>query len=195
MSPRGRIWLSLALVVPGRSEQEFLRPVLARWRPGVVGQIVDARGDTKVSAEAGALRRALVAKGHGEVVFLRDLDEFPGCTLLLREFPPEIHRRDIVIARRCLEAWYLADAEALQRLFSRALPSVRVPADVDELQRPQATLSDLFQRQWPGRGVSYAKTEFARKIGGVYDPERAAQRSASLRRLLARIDAAVGRNR
>ena len=152
--------MPLVLVVAGRCEKSLFGVVIPREFPGAVTNILDADGDSKVVSAAGRLTERI----SNTPIFLRDLDEYPCRTALRSAFGPNIPAENIIIVYPCLEAWYLADEEAVNRQFSRLANG-----------NP--------------KGRQYQKTVFATSFAQHFSLRRAATRSSSARRLVARIEA------
>ena len=180
--------MALVLVVPGRCEKSFLRTVLAREFSGIVSTIIDSDGDSKVIKDAVRIRRRLEPE-NSTPIFVRDLDDFACRSALKGAFDPTIPPGDIVIAYRCLEAWYLADVEAINRQFSRLPKAFRARPDADSWPDPQEEIKRLLQANGNPKGRHYYKTDFATSFAQHFSLRRAAMRSSSAKRLVARIEA------
>lgn len=178
--------MALILVVPGRCEKLLLRRVLAREFPGVVERIVDADGDTNVIVDAARARRRLLSEGHTPV-FLRDLDEFPCRSALRQAFDRSLPARDIVIVYRCIEAWYLADGEAINAQFTRLKKRFKAKRDADSWTRPQDEIKRLLEENGNRGGRQYEKTAFADSFSQHFSLLRAAANSKSARRFVDRL--------
>jgi hypothetical protein len=101
---------------------------------------------------------------------LRDLDHDASCAPELRRklLPrPSIHMR-LHLAVRSVEAWLLADAEALGR-FLRVAPT-RVPSQPDALPSPKRTMVDLARRSRNKavREAMVPATDSSAKVGPGY---------------------------
>jgi hypothetical protein len=128
---------------------------------------------------------------------LRDLDHDAACApdLVRRLLPaPAAHMR-LHTPVRAVEAWLLADAEAIGR--SLLIPKTRIPADPEAIAHPKRALVDLARgsrsatirqalvpatgtRAAVGPGYAAFLIEFATK---QWRPATAAKRSESLARL------------
>lgn len=128
---------------------------------------------------------------------LRDLDHDANCApeLCRHLLPnPAAHMRLHVLVR-AVEAWLLADAEAISESLS--VPAARVPVDPEVIDSPKRAVIDLARRSRKrairealmpapgttarvGPGYSAFLTQFA---GEAWRPTIAAQRSESLARL------------
>jgi hypothetical protein len=128
---------------------------------------------------------------------LRDLDQDANCALELRRqllATPAAHMR-LHISVRALEAWLIADAEAMSEALS--ISPTRVPVDPEAIDRPKRTLVDLARSSRSravrralvpaagttanvGPGYTTFLTEF---IAQDWRPAVAATRSPSLARL------------
>jgi hypothetical protein len=128
---------------------------------------------------------------------LRDLDRDAECAPKLRQdllAKPAAHMR-LHIAVRALEAWLIADSDAISDALS--IPPARVPPDPEAIEHPQRALVDLARHSRSkairqalvpaagttarvGPGYTAFLTEF---IAADWRPQVAATRSHSLARL------------
>lgn len=134
------------------------------------------------------------------VVLLTDLDRYACPAELVRDWfgnavPP--NRLIFRVAVREVESWLLADHEAMRELIGQ---KGKLPTDPDSLSDPKATLLslaknankdvrlDLIRQEGAvaSQGVGY-NARLTDLVSRVWDPERAANRSASLRRARERL--------
>jgi hypothetical protein len=185
---------TLWAVVEGPADEAIVR-TLADAGGFAVGPVFVKGGKKNLDPK---LRAYAAAALHGPWLVLRDLDHDAGCApdlirARLPESPPNLLFR---IPVRSVEAWLLADREALARYVS--VPVTAVPSRPEELDRPKRTLVDLARRSRsrsirhdmvPAEGTS-AEVGLgftARIIDFATDhwsPTRAAERSDSLARCL-----------
>jgi hypothetical protein len=171
------------LVVPGRCEKLVLSATIAREFAGAVSSYFDAKGDANVNSDAKKLAHLLKDKGL-DPVFVRDLDEFPCRTALLRTFPRPVPKESIVIAVPCLESWYLADEKAINAVLTRLPKAFQARGDSDTWGDPVEEIKRLLALNKNPRGAQYNKVDFANAIRDHFSLERAAQKSPSARRLV-----------
>jgi len=153
-----------------------------------------------------ALRRRLpgfnAAAARSPWVVLADLDQEPCAAEHVHELLPQPERFMVLrLAVRAMEAWLMADAEALA-VWLRVTPA-RVPGAPDQLvhakqalvdiarsSRSSALRQDIVPRAGSGRTVGPAySSRIAEFVTDHWDPQRAAGSSDSLRRAMARIRA------
>jgi hypothetical protein len=134
---------------------------------------------------------------------LRDLNSDEECAPALRArlLPKPAPRMRFHVAVRALEAWLLADAEALSRFL--AVSDMRVPPNPENVDRPKLEIVNLARRSRRrsvrealvpapsstarvGPGYAALITEFAAER---WRPSVAANRSPSLHRLLRHLEA------
>lgn len=153
-----------------------------------------------------ALRRRLpgfnAAAARSPWVVLADLDQEPCAAEHVHELLPQPERFMVLrLAVRAVEAWLMADAEALA-VWLRVTPA-RVPGAPDQLVHAKQALvdiarssgssalrQDIVPRAGSGRTVGPAySSRIAQFVTDHWDPQRAAGSSDSLRRAMARIRA------
>jgi len=153
-----------------------------------------------------ALRRRLpgfnAAAARSPWVVLADLDQEPCAAEHVHELLPQPERFMVLrLAVRAVEAWLMADAEALA-VWLRVTPA-RVPGAPDQLVHAKQALvdiarssgssalrQDMVPRAGSGRTVGPAySSRIAQFVTDHWDPQRAAGSSDSLRRAMARIRA------
>ncbi len=137
---------------------------------------------------------------HQPLVLLADLDQSRCAPSLIREWlgrRPQPPRLIFRIAVREVEAWLLADHEAMQALLGR---TARLPRDPDAVPDPKRYLLDLAKHAKravradllasegaiANQGLGY-NTRLSAFVENEWDPHRAAVRSNSLLRALTRI--------
>ncbi len=171
-------WL---LIVPGPSDELFWKGLLRRGLLPQVSSIKQAGGDDRMIRDAGEH----LAQGRrigATPLFLPDLDTHPCVDSLRQSFQARSTGAQIVAVRRAIEAWYLADEDAIRSLLPKVNWNCR--GSTDALQSPKQVLADLYRRHHAPKARSYTPREFAGRMGPIFVPQRAAQHSASLRRFL-----------
>lgn len=173
----------------------------------VVAKILKLAGHEldRVHGRAGKARLDLQLPGynnaahHAPWLVLRDLDTDAPCAgaLITALLPSPAARMRLRIAVHALEAWLLADAQAVSRYF--AVPLTVVPALPESLPDPKRSLVDLARRSRStavrqdmvpalgmtarvGPGYSSRVIEFARDH---WRPRVASQTAPSLRSCIA----------
>ena len=146
--------------------------------------------------------------GHTPVLVLRDLDQEPCAHHVVQTCLPRRHPDCLLrIAVRSLEAWLLADREAIASFAKVPLP--KVPPTPETLPRPKHSLVQLLRhtRDRETRRTLDLDTEAGptwQQLGGwsdefirlAWDPRRAAESGAapSLSRALLRLQAVAKRS-
>lgn len=141
----------------------------------------------------------------GPVLGIADLEQDTCASALIFRFLPQGCRESFVlrVAVRMLEAWLLADREAMAAFLR--IPVNRMPTDPDALQNPKQALVNLARQSARrqivddivprdgspgvvGRGYMSRMTEFIRDS---WRPGEARANSDSFRRALAAIEGAI----
>lgn len=185
--------LPLTLVVEGPTDSPVLKRLLAD-----AGILV---GPEYVKSGKHALDQSLAgynnAARFSPWLILRDLNSDEPCAPALRRrlLPSPANYMRLHIAVREMEAWLLADAEALSQFL--AVPKRDVPQNPEDLQKPKLALVDLARRSRKrhrreaivpaagstakvGPGYAAAIVEF---VAQTWRPAVAEQRAPSLRKL------------
>lgn len=177
---------------------------LLRWVGLEAGQVFVAQGKARLDARLGGYNNA--ARFAAWFV-LRDLDHDAACPpqLLEQLLPAPAARMCCRIPVRAVEAWLLADREAMAR-FLEVGPEL-IPAEVEALPDPKRALVDLARRSRRRslRGDMLPRKGTTANVGPLYSvriieyastvwrPEEAAGRCMSLRRCLDALQR-LGRN-
>lgn len=178
--------------------------ILANHPTVLVGSRVRRGGNGYLRSRMSAWRE--IAR-HAPVLVLTDLDKFPCPPALLADWLGSLACPAGLILRvavREVEAWLLADHEAMVALIGRRIAG-RLPEEPDALIDPKAFLLDLAARaprdvrldlradsgSTAKQGLGY-NTRLVDLVRTVWTPSRAATRSPSLQRTLVRIGALAG---
>ncbi len=175
----------LGMVVEGRSDCEFLekkRP----WfnQQGFALTIHQARDRSRLIRKARRRLEILQQKGCQKVFFFidQDRDECPPATAkLLTDVAREKDAIVCVVARE-LEAWFLADQEAVTKATGQRFK--RRPTD--RIPDPKETLKNLFYKK---RKKFLTEPEMVRALCPHFSFERAAEGNGSARRFLKKLRA------
>jgi hypothetical protein len=193
---------AITLVVEGRTDEAVGKRLLADAGIAVTA-VYGLKGKNYLDER---LRGYNNAARFSPWIVLRDLNSDKWCAALLRDrllpAPAPLMRLHIVV--RAVEAWLLADNEALSEFLG--VPIGDLPAKPEDLPHPKATLIDLARNSRKrairdglvpvagstakvGPGFAAMIAEFAT---GVWRPESAARRCESLMRLLRHLDSLRG---
>lgn len=135
------------------------------------------------------------------LLLLTDLDQGRCASVLIQDWLGEHHQPEDLVLRvavREVEAWLLADHEAIQRLLGK---KGQLPVDPDALSDPKQRLlqlarlanrdvrRDLVAEKGAiaAQGIAY-NARLCEFVSKDWDPQRASLRSESLRRARLRID-------
>ena len=135
------------------------------------------------------------------LLLLTDLDQGNCASALIQDWLGEYHRPEGLVLRvavREVEAWLLADHEAMQRLLGK---KGQLPVDPDALRAPKQRLlqlaklakrdvrRDLVAEKGAvaAQGIAY-NARLCEFVSNDWDPQRASIRSESLRRARLRIE-------
>ncbi|MFB0545568.1 MAG: hypothetical protein ACETWB_01540 [Anaerolineae bacterium] len=170
----------LGIVVEGPSDRLFFKSQ-RRWfeEQGFAFKIVQTRGRSIMIREAENLLESFRLKGCRKVFFFLDqhADVCPPFTA--ERLKRVAHEEDVVICviARALEAWFVADEEAVARATGQSFKKQPTNA----LDKPKDILKELFKR---GRHMSLTEIEMVRAICLYFSFERATEGNASLRRFI-----------
>lgn len=120
---------------------------------------IDATGNGNLLPQhITAFIQNLEREGAEKVLILTDLDEDQCITLTKARIDPE-QKQIIVISIRQIEAWFLADSQALSSIFQTDFHFDFPEAETS----PRETLRELFIEH-TGRGIGPSKPKFAKKM-------------------------------
>jgi|YNPNPStandDraft_1061719.scaffolds.fasta_scaffold40503_2 hypothetical protein len=179
----------IAFVVEGpTAESVFEGAISPRLRQkGIQVKLVKCPGRDKLIAEAEFHLENLRKRGYQHIFFILDQekDECPPATAKrlekIRQEPDVI----VCVVSRMLEAWLLADKEAIQKATGQSSGH----KFTDELPDPVDVLKTLFYRkdqQWR------TEKEMARMVARHFCLERAAARNHSAHRFLTKLREHLG---
>lgn len=189
----------MTLVVEGPTDAAVLKRTVAET--GLVA------GTEYITYGKGSLDRRIdgynSAARFSAWLVLRDLNNDAPCApaLVARLLPRPAPQMCLQIAVRAMEAWLLADADAIGQFLG--VPKTLVPSEPEGLDRPKRDLVNIARRSRTsaireaivpaaettatvGPGYTAAITEFAQR---EWRPRVAARRSPSLARLMHYLDA------
>lgn len=177
--------LRVGFVVEGKSAEVLFRESLYPWlqRKGIAAKIINAGGRSRLIRDASEHLKALRLSGCRRVFFILDqeADPCPPATAERLRFVRAEPDVTICVAARMLEAWSLADSEAVQKVTGQSYPS----GPTDFLADPSSELKSLFfkrHKRW------YTEVEMAKAIGRRFCLERAALGNHSAARFLRKIE-------
>lgn len=176
MSPR----VVLGIVVEGTSDLIFLKQNAPWWRQkGFVLKVRQAQGRPRLIRDAQKHLDLLRQQGCHYVLFLLDQDQDPCAPATARRLANLRREPDVLVCVcvRELEAWFLADGQALQVATGTTFSHL----PTDSLRDAKAQLKRLFQRRI---GKFPTEVEMARRIAPHFSLERAAQGNRSAARCL-----------
>lgn len=171
----------LGIVVEGPSDKLFFESH-KRWfeEQGVALKIVQTRGRSAMIQEAEKHLKSLWLKGCQKVFFFLDQDADVCPPFTAERLKSVAGESDAVICvmARALEAWLLADEEAITRATGQPFKS----QPTDALDRPKEILKGLFRRRH--HGIAPPDRRMVATLCHHFSFERAAENNASLCRFL-----------
>ncbi|MBC7225770.1 MAG: DUF4276 family protein [Thermoflexales bacterium] len=169
----------VGFVVEGKSLEVLFQESLCPWlrQRGIAVKVVNAGGRSLLIRDASRHLDVLRRSGFERIFFVLDQETDPCPPATAKRLDSVRSEPDVVIcvAARMLEAWLLADNEAIQR--ATGLPGWS--GLTDSLPDPVSELKDLFFQKY---GHWYTKMEMARRVGRYFQLERAADRNRSAAR-------------
>ncbi len=194
MMPVGSI---ISAAVEGRVDAAVVKKLIVHVGASP-GDVHVKDGKTKLREKLAGYRKAA---RYRPWMVLVDLDQEADCAPLLRKhwLPEPDPRLCFRVAVRAVESWLLADALGLSRFLGIA--SAKIPSDPEALPDPKAALVVLAggSRKRKIREDMVPRVGSGRKSGPLYplrmiefvhrhwQPDRAAERSESLRRTIERL--------
>ena len=177
--------MRIGVAVEGPSDRKFWDKVLHKHCQGVRFDIRNMKNRANLVRAGATLLDAFRSAHYDAALFLVDRDRDPCVTAVIDQFEPAVQEEArkpaderflfICVAVRGLEAWFLADDQAVRSVF----PSARYdpPEDTAALN-PKKTLRRLWQEQYGSR-VAVNKLSLAQRLASKFGPARARVRSAS----------------
>ncbi len=173
----------IGIVVEGKSEEVLFRE-LRPWfqRRGKTLVIINAQERPRLIQDARRHLQALRLKGCSQIVFLLDQedDECPPATASRLNTVREEADVLVCVAARKMEAWLLADTEAVRQATQQEFQDL----PTDSLVQPDERLKELFRRRY---GRSWSKVEMVKAFSSWLDLARAARGNRSAQRFLNRL--------
>ncbi len=188
--------MRIGVGVEGPSDRAFWDKVLHKHFPGVRFDIRNMKTKDKLIRQTPRLLDAFRSLHYAAGFILVDRDKDPCIAAVLQWFD-EASREEarkpaserylfVCVAIRGLEAWFLADASAINVLLPKA--GYTAPSETGSLN-PGRKLKALWQQQY-GRNAAPNKIGFASMMAPQFDPEAAGQHSASFTYFWSRLTAA-----
>ena len=184
--------MSIGVGVEGPSDRTFWDKVLHKHFRGVHFDVRNMKNRCQLIRETPRLLETFRGAHYAAGFVLLDRDDTPCATAVINEFDPHIQseaRRPldqrylfICVAIRELEAWFLADAQAITSI----LPAVQyTPPQETAVLNAEVTLKGLW-RQHHGN-AAFNKIDFAGRMAPQFSPMAAQQRSSSFAHFWTRI--------
>ena len=139
---------------------------------GYIPKIRETRGNgrliKKIHSWVGLLRR----KGLSKIIALKDLHDksIKEVVKKTQHFPNDV---PLCLAIRTVEAWIIADEEALKQQFRK--PRIRQVHNPENIEKPKEMLRNIFQRH----GKSYVARRDLPKIIDALDLDRVRRKCPS----------------
>ncbi len=186
--------VSLGIVVEGDSDRDFFnffkekKPSWFNERGFRIAIIIRTEGRPRLIRKARRHLENLRLKGCQKVLFFIDQhkDECPPATAdRLRDIAKEDDVLVCVVAR-ALEAWFLADQEAIKRVTGQQFGDL----PTDDIDQPKEILKKLFRKR-----IRFPTEEkMVRALCPHFSFERAAEGNKSARRFLKKLPLSTGRS-
>lgn len=181
--------MKIALIVEGESDKKiFERQIPLFSQIGLQVSVTQTGGKGKMCRGARRFHTVETLRGNRKVVFLPDQHGDP-CALVTREKVgmDECPCALVVVVKRELEAWILADGEAV----SKATRKLDRPAGLtDTIPDPKQELLKKLSRAL-GDGVT--GVELAKAVSPHFSLRRAAKNNTSAKRFLDQLRQLAGR--
>lgn len=190
----------ISIAVEGRADEAVARRLVA-WNGAEVVHVYGKRGKHWLDSRLAAFR---AAAERAPWLVLRDADH-DGCAVAIRD---RLHPRPVKffcfrIAVRSVESWLIADREGVGAALR--IPVARVPVAPEAEPYPKRCLIDLARvsrssqikrmivpRDGSGASVGPEYESWASTFAAeIWNPERAQQRSPSLKTAMARLQELV----
>ncbi|MCS7282883.1 MAG: DUF4276 family protein [Anaerolineae bacterium] len=180
--------LRVGFVVEGKSAEILFRENFYPWlqRKGITAKIINAGGRSRLIRDASEHLKALRLSGCKRIFFVLDQEADPCPPAAANRLGAVRAEPDVTVCvvARMLEAWLLADSQAVYSVTGQPYRS----NPTDFLADPVSELKNLFfkkHRRW------YTEAEMAKAIGRCFQLERAAKGNRSAARFLRKIEELV----
>jgi hypothetical protein len=184
--------MKVGVGVEGPSDRKFWDKVLHKHFRNVTFDIRNMKDRQKLIRETPRLLQFFRDAHYDAGIILVDRNDSLCVTEVISEFEEQIRSEarkqvqvrylHICVAIRELEAWFLADAEAVNAV----LPNVNCkPSNETGSLNAERILRDLWKKQYPN--TAFNKIDFAGKIAPKFKPEEARAHSRSFEYFWARI--------
>ncbi len=177
--------MKIGIAVQGPSDREFFDKVLHKHFHGITFDVRNLKSQHKLIRQAPALLETFRGAGYCAGFILVDRDDSTCISAVFKLFDKTIQEtarqpRDsrylhICVAIRELEAWYLADSQAIAAIFPKASYS---SAEETGSLNAEAKIRDIWQQQY-GSCSAVNKIDLAKTISTKFHPAKAQTRSKS----------------
>ena len=173
--------VDILVLVEGVTEKGAIKSIAKRL--GVKIKVVLMRGN-RIEKVRGVIRT--LGFRYDKFIILKDLHKYPEKTIIerynriRRTINADLYERvKLVIVKYAIEAWFLADTDAVSRVFNcRRLRAIRDPESIED---PAEELNNMLKRE----GKLYYKAEnIAERIMKEADLEVISKKAASFREFL-----------
>ena len=189
--------MRIGVGVEGASDRVFWDKVLRKHFSGVHFDIRNMKSREKLIRQTPRLLEAFRSLRYTAGFVLMDRERDPCTAAAIEQFDSVIREAVqrplnerylfICLAVRGLEAWFLADASAVNTLLPRA--GYLAPPETADLN-PKQVLSELWKKQF-GQYSAPNKIRFAQMLAPKFDPVSARRRSASFDYFWTRVTTAL----
>ncbi len=174
----------VGFVLEGKSLEILFRESIGPWlqQRGLSVKIINAGGRSQLIRDAPKHLNALRSWECRKIFFVLDQEDDPCPPATAQRLASVLSEADVevCVVARMLEAWLLADSEAVQKATGQSFRST----PTDTITDPALELKNLFfkkNKQW------YTEVEMARAVGRYFHLERAAKGNHSAARFLRKI--------
>ena len=175
--------MTIGIGVEGPSDRAFCYKVLADQFPKIEFDIRSMNNRDKLIRESPRLIDAFRSAHYTASFIVLDRNSSPCISSVLSEFDQQVRSEArkpldertvfICIAIRELEAWYLADEMAINKILDKS--NYTAPMDTGTINAEKE-----LQRLWMLHySVALNKIDFAKRIATIFQPDSAVKHSAS----------------
>jgi hypothetical protein len=185
--------MTIGVGVEGPSDREFWNKVLHKHFPKTKFDIRNMKNRDNLIRETPRLLDAFRSLRYNAAFIIVDRDDTPCPAAVIDEFDETVRQEArkpsserylfICVAIRELEAWLLADGNAINAVLPKA--SYALPKETGDIGA-ERLLKKLWREQH-GQ-IAFNKINFARSLAPKFKPERASKHSASFKYFWNRID-------